>query len=342
MATIFALLAVAVVLFCFLLIMLLQGISESYVSRDTQTQQKYCRQLADTMELMVADGNNTDSLITYLKENVEASSGSYPFLIENGIVVFAKNDATTNSLKDLTDASLFMKELIEQEQILTTEGVGETYVVGIISDKDYFLSEDSIETYELYIILLFAAILLLAVISSSALTGEWTKSESKVKRLEETLLQRNKDFEKLQSMDHFMVNTTSLISHYDGEANRYQQYKFKFYLNARHAIYLDGNLGQMHPHTWEITLHVIKIKEDFIPFTELEKEIEGFISTYQDKELNSLEPFDALNPTLENCCNFFRNQLTRILEDKGWLLLLIEMSETPSRSYVVSLISDDT
>ena len=28
---------------------------------------------------------------------------------------------------------------------------------------------------------------------------------------------------------------------------RYQQYKFKFYMDARHAIYIGGKLGEVHP-----------------------------------------------------------------------------------------------
>ena len=46
---------------------------------------------------------------------------------------------------------------------------------------------------------------------------------------------------------------------------RYQQYKFKFYMDARHAIYIGGKLGEVHPHTWEIVLHVVKGKENFEP-----------------------------------------------------------------------------
>ena len=52
---------------------------------------------------------------------------------------------------------------------------------------------------------------------------------------------------------------------------RYQQYKFKFYMDARHAIYIGGKLGEVHPHTWEIVLHVVKGKENFEPFHILEK-----------------------------------------------------------------------
>ena len=35
---------------------------------------------------------------------------------------------------------------------------------------------------------------------------------------------------------------------------RYSQYRFSFYLNASHAIYINGELGDSHPHTWEIVI----------------------------------------------------------------------------------------
>ena len=47
---------------------------------------------------------------------------------------------------------------------------------------------------------------------------------------------------------------------------KYSQYKFKFYINANHAIYLNGVLGKNHPHTWEITIDTIKVRDDFIQF----------------------------------------------------------------------------
>lgn len=97
----------------------------------------------------------------------------------------------------------------------------------------------------------------------------------------------------------------------------------------------------MHPHTWEITLHVIKMQHDFVQFGDLEKKIEAFMQQYQDQELNSIPPFDVINPTLENCCDYFKEQISRILEEAGWLFLMIEMSETPSRSYVISMIDEE-
>lgn len=123
--------------------------------------------------------------------------------------------------------------------------------------------------------------------------------------------------------------------------NKYRQYRFKFYLNARHAIFINGKLGEIHPHTWEITLSVIKGRDEFIQFHTLEKKIEAFMDRYQDRYLNEVEPFDVINPTLENCCHYFKSKLSEILAEEGWMFLVMEMSETPSRTYVIS-ISDES
>jgi 6-pyruvoyltetrahydropterin/6-carboxytetrahydropterin synthase len=122
---------------------------------------------------------------------------------------------------------------------------------------------------------------------------------------------------------------------------QYSQYRFKFYFNASHAIYLSGEMGQSHPHTWEVILNVMKVSDNFILFNEIEKMCEDFLSRFQNGFINQIEPFTTINPTLENLCGYFKEQLHEMLYEKGWLLLSIELSETPSRSYVIS-VSEET
>ncbi|URZ04264.1 6-carboxytetrahydropterin synthase [Clostridium felsineum] len=117
----------------------------------------------------------------------------------------------------------------------------------------------------------------------------------------------------------------------------YDEYKFKFYLNASHSIYINGVLGEEHPHTWEIIIYTIKLEEDFIIFNDVEKYVEDYIKKYQDLYINEVEPFTTLNPTLENICKFFKEKLRVLLLDAGWILLTIEISETPTRSYIIDL-----
>lgn len=120
----------------------------------------------------------------------------------------------------------------------------------------------------------------------------------------------------------------------------YDQYRFKFYFNASHAIYLKGQLGESHPHTWELILHGAKTNDNFVPFDEIEKMIEGFLSRYQDVFINTVPPFTTINPTLESICTYFKGKLQEMLHEKGWLLLSIELSETPTRAYVISMVDE--
>ncbi|MDD5949675.1 MAG: 6-carboxytetrahydropterin synthase [Lachnospiraceae bacterium] len=121
---------------------------------------------------------------------------------------------------------------------------------------------------------------------------------------------------------------------------RYRQYRFKFYLNASHAIVIGGHFGERHPHTWEIAITVLKYRENFVEFGEVEKRIEEFLEPYQNRMLNEVPPFDTINPTLENVCENFKDRLKELLNGLGWVLLKVEMSETPTRTYVINLLDE--
>lgn len=122
---------------------------------------------------------------------------------------------------------------------------------------------------------------------------------------------------------------------------RYSQYKFNFYLNASHAIYINGAMGQSHPHTWEIIIKVIKSSDKFVMFNEVEKKIEEFLDGYQNSFLNDFQPFDTLNPTLENITGYFLEKFQTLLEELGWTIFYIEVGETPTRSYIISRVENN-
>ncbi len=123
---------------------------------------------------------------------------------------------------------------------------------------------------------------------------------------------------------------------------RHQQYKFKFYLNANHSIYINGEAGTRHPHTWEISIHLLKMRDEFVKFSSIESHIESLLDEYQDKYINDVEPFNTINPTLENICTYFKDRIRELVNCEGWILLLIEISETPTRSYVINLLSEES
>lgn len=122
---------------------------------------------------------------------------------------------------------------------------------------------------------------------------------------------------------------------------KHNEYIYKFYLNATHSIYINNILGQSHPHTWEIELDTIKIIEGFVQFNEVEKTVEKILEPYQDEYLNDREPFQILNPTLENIGIYLKDVIQDKLMEMGWLLLSLKISESPARSYFIDLLLED-
>lgn len=116
----------------------------------------------------------------------------------------------------------------------------------------------------------------------------------------------------------------------------YKQYKYKFYLNMNHSVEIEGKMGQIHSHTWEISMGITMVDGVFVRFSDIEKKVNELLEKYQDKYLNTISPFNVINPTLENMCDYLYELMSNELKESGWLLLVLEMSETPSRVYQVS------
>lgn len=105
-----------------------------------------------------------------------------------------------------------------------------------------------------------------------------------------------------------------------------------------HSVEINGQKGAVHSHTWEISMGISLDNEVFLSFKQIEDEINAILNKYQDIYLNDMPPFDRITPTLENVCDYLYKEVSVILRGKGWLLLNMEMSETPARAYQVSEI----
>ncbi|MDD6194109.1 MAG: 6-carboxytetrahydropterin synthase [Lachnospiraceae bacterium] len=114
------------------------------------------------------------------------------------------------------------------------------------------------------------------------------------------------------------------------------EYRFKFYINASHSIIINGKQGEVHPHTWEMMLNILVERTDFMEFNVYEQVAQEFFAQYQDCTLNDKKPFDTIVPTLENIVDFFGQEIGKRIREVGGILMRIEGSETPTRSYVVS------
>lgn len=116
----------------------------------------------------------------------------------------------------------------------------------------------------------------------------------------------------------------------------YRQFKYKFYLNMNHSVEMNGVQGEIHSHTWEIAMVVSMSQDEFVRFSDIEKVADSILENYQDRYLNEIAPFTTVNPTLENVCDYLYYKVAGAMQEHGWILLAMEMSETPSRVYQVS------
>ena len=122
----------------------------------------------------------------------------------------------------------------------------------------------------------------------------------------------------------------------------YKQYKFKFYLNMNHFIIIGDKPGEVHPHTWEIIVSVISAQSEMTPCVTIERRMEEIMGQYQDKLLNDCQPFDKIVPTVENAARYFFRLIQDSIIQEGWILMMLEVSETPTRSYIINaLLSED-
>lgn len=114
-------------------------------------------------------------------------------------------------------------------------------------------------------------------------------------------------------------------------------YRLKFYLNATHAMRWSDQIGEEHPHTWEIICQVMKKEQNhFIRFNDIEDQIQKIIDPLQNQFLNTLAPFDKTNPSLENLGDYFFDEINLQLHEINCYLHQLEIGESPTRFYVVN------
>lgn len=113
-------------------------------------------------------------------------------------------------------------------------------------------------------------------------------------------------------------------------------YKIKSYVNASHAVRWATGSGKKHTHTWEIVceLHTV---DAMVAFYDIEKNLHQALDELSGKFLNDLPEFKTVNPTVENVTEYLFTKIDKTLRDNGAQLLWIEVSDSPTRAYCISV-----
>ncbi|MYU98133.1 6-pyruvoyl tetrahydropterin synthase [Lactobacillus plantarum] len=113
-------------------------------------------------------------------------------------------------------------------------------------------------------------------------------------------------------------------------------YKIKSYVNASHAVRWATGSGKKHTHTWEIVceLHTV---DAMVAFYDIEKNLHQALDELSGKFLNDLPEFKTVNPTVENVTEYLFTKIDKTLRDNRAQLLRIEVSDSPTRAYCISV-----
>lgn len=112
-------------------------------------------------------------------------------------------------------------------------------------------------------------------------------------------------------------------------------YRFKFYFNARHSVTFNGKKSKIHPHTWEVAVSFNSKVSDTINFSNFEQGLEKYFLNYEGKYLNELKEFKGINPTMENIGKILYKDIKDFIGRKGLYFRTIEISENPTRTYIL-------
>ncbi|EIW15116.1 MULTISPECIES: 6-carboxytetrahydropterin synthase [Lactiplantibacillus] len=115
-----------------------------------------------------------------------------------------------------------------------------------------------------------------------------------------------------------------------------RSYKIKSYVNASHAIRWATGSGKKHTHTWEIVceLHTV---DAMVAFYDIEKNLHQALDELSGKFLNDLPEFKTVNPTVENVTEYLFKKIDNTLRENGAQLMRIEVSDSPTRAYCISV-----
>ena len=112
-----------------------------------------------------------------------------------------------------------------------------------------------------------------------------------------------------------------------------ETYRLTFFLNATHAVIIDGKRSSVHPHTFEINCHVRSRK--FVAFEIMEDNINQILNQLNNQYLNELEAFKNIVPTLENLTRLLYRAISANLGSVGCKLVELEVAESPVRTFII-------
>lgn len=344
-------------LLCFLS---MHDVEQGLLSVVTRQQDEYVDLVVGQIELH--NESDDDAIVNDILGVIDDSSGQYWTLSRDGSLVYVRDVTETSRYKGMPAATYF-DEGAPQDfyEGLSTDETSHAYLT--IGGRDYIASGRVFDydgsTYRLCLLTNEATVLddnqilgarsrlgaLLGIETALLLfVGIWlaVRRDQAARQLEASQQEVGRLNGNVERLDARIARDRIERTQGKGSGEELvtgvtRTYRLKFYLNAQHYIIMGGKRGETHPHTWEFALTIGMTGHEFVPFSTFEGKVNAFLAPYQNQVLNEVAPFDTVLPTLENLVEEFAEALRSIIAEAGGVLVELEGSEGPTRSYGVRL-----
>lgn len=116
-----------------------------------------------------------------------------------------------------------------------------------------------------------------------------------------------------------------------------RKYRLKVYLNASRVVATDGGKSGTEPFSWEFSLLIQTPPDRELRFSKAEEAIREYLAPYQNVVLDEQPLFADCTPSLEQVTERFARGFSPLVSGAGGVLLEVEASKTPTKSYILQL-----
>lgn len=169
---------------------------ESYLCMYEERQQAYTELLKNGLEQIVSAGADERAVRSWFSEKAEVSANSWAFCLRGESVLFAKDEQTTKTLREMEDKDVFLKQIENQDAFVTMAEGLDGYVAGVITAKSYALTQGQVQQHEIYLYLFWTVVMMVGVMSVIGLTAKFNGAERKLETVSSAMRRQNRKLEK--------------------------------------------------------------------------------------------------------------------------------------------------
>lgn len=168
---------------------------ESYLRMYEERQQSYTELLKNGLEQIVSAGADESAVRSWFSEKAEVSANSWAFCLKGESVLFAKDEQTTETLREMEKKDVFLQQIESQDAFVTMAAGPDGYVAGVITAKSYALTQGQVQQHEIYLYLLWAIVMMAGVMSVIGLTAKFNGAEKKLGAVSSAMRRQNRKLE---------------------------------------------------------------------------------------------------------------------------------------------------